>query len=422
MESINQVVKHNECRICGIGGMTVVLDLGTPHISDFPRRIEPRFPPVPLVLVQCVNCGLVQLQHTAPRDWMYREYFYKSSINESMVTALGDVITKATSMVKLTSNDTVMDIGANDGTLLRLYRVLLEDKCPQRVGVDPALNLHKELRSNCELIIPDYFPPEAKYSGAKCKIITSIAMFYDLEEPGKFVYAINEALHDNGIWVVQFTDLWEMVRLNAFDNVCHEHLEYYSFSTFVSLLAYYGLHVMDVERNAVNGGSVRYYVCKEGAKINSLPGAFDRLRAEIQNDLKLDDAALIAFKDSVLAIRNKVCDWLEDEITKGAVVDVLGASTKGNTLLQFFGLDSACIRRAIDRSEAKSGRYTAGSWIPIVNEKEGRLDPASILIALPWHFREGLMEREKKYLAAGGRILFPLPIPQVVSKEGVHVL
>lgn len=419
---VSEVITRTTCRICGVGGLTVVLDLGTPYISDFPRRVEARFPQVPLVLVQCVNCGLVQLQHTAPRDWMYREYFYKSGINESMVDALADVVKKATAMVRLSSNDTVMDIGANDGTLLRLYRVLLEDVSPTRVGVDPALNLHKDLRANCELIIPDYFPPEQKYAGAKCKIITSIAMFYDLEEPGKFVYEVAQALHDNGVWVVQFTDLWEMVRLNAFDNVCHEHLEYYSFSTFVSLLAYYGLHVMDVERNAVNGGSVRYYVCKEGAKVQTPAGAFDRLRAEIQNDLKLDDKALAEFKSSVLAIRNKVCDWLEDEITKGATVDVLGASTKGNTLLQFFGLDSACIRRAVDRSDAKNGRYTVGSWIPIVGEKEGRLDPAHIYCCLPWHFREGLIEREKKFLAAGGRLLFPLPQPQVVSKDGVTIL
>lgn len=399
------------------------MDLGAPFISDFPRRVQPRHPPTPLVVVQCKNCGLVQLLHTAPREWMYSEYFYKSGINESMVAALKDVVEKATTLVDVGIYDVVMDIGANDGTLLRLYKDMLGKLCPRRIGVDPALNLHKDLKEHCELIVPDYFPPETTYTGKKAKIVTSIAMFYDLEDPNAFVAEVAKVLDDNGVWVVQFTDLWDTIRLNAFDNFVHEHLAYYDFSTFASLVAFHGMHVVDCERNSVNGGSIRYYVVKEGAKgIQAFPGAFDRLRGEIQNDLKITPEAFAKFKANVAKCAAKVRKVVEETVVAGGCVDVLGASTKGNTLLQYFGLDSNAIRRAVDRSETKNGRYCVGSWIPVVNEKEGHQEPAEVMLVLPWSFREGLIAREKDYLRAGGKLLFPLPTPQLVTKDSVEDL
>lgn len=408
-----EIVTRNTCRICEDSRLAEVMDLGVPEISDFPKRVEARFPKVPLVLVRCEGCGLVQLGHTASRDWLYREYFYKSGVNETMVRALSDVVEKAMGIVELCPGDTVIDIGANDGTLLNNYPVGV-----QRVGIDPAVNLHRELRQCCEMIIPDYFPPATKYSGPPAKIVTSIAMFYDLEDPKSFVAEVTRILHPEGVWVVQLTDLWETISLNAFDNIVAEHLEYYSFSVLNSLFSLYGLVILDIERNNVNGGSVRYYVVKQGSNILAPVGSFNRMLEEVQRDRLVGLEALKLFVQKVESIRIRVNSYIEAAVYGGKIVDVLGASTKGNTLLQYFGLNSTCIRRAVDRNREKAGRYCAGSWIPIVDEVEGHKNPADIFCCLPWGFKDQLIEREKRYLAAGGKLLFPLPIPEVVSKSG----
>ena len=768
-----EVKRITACRLCGGEVLSPVVDLGQMYISDFPRRTVAKHPPVGMSVVQCERCELVQLEYTAPRDWMYRDYYYRSGLNESMVKALQDVVDSAGKYVHLDSKkDTAIDIGANDGTLLGM----LENRVANRIAFEPALNLGKELAQHCNIMVPDFFPPQALYTGPKAKLITSIAMFYDLEDPVMFVREIARNLAADGLWVVQFTDLRAMVEVNAWDSFClpgespiitpqglrkiqdikigdtvlthkgntkkvektfcreyhgelveitaygmgytllvtpehpvmmkysdeqpwqfvqakdidvgdiigrpvpkveaptyidfsvghgrweawdvkiptsnlltlfgyylsegsaqettvsfhfgpkemnlaedcrnriiklgfkasihklrtsitvtsggplsrvmrrecgigaggkklpfwafgletsqaeellraymagdgyvyrenylrattvseqlaldiqmlaakigwktsinlqkrpatcviegrivnqlplwdilvhtkqekkmktwitdgyqcskvrkveysgfagkvyniqveddntyvspamavhncHEHLCYYSTRTFMKVLelADTDLQVVDVERNTVNGGSVRYYLqherhVEDSFTVASADNAFARLQAEFSPTQEITKARLKEFVAEIQTCRNKVCDYLAEEVEAGVAkgkivnIDVLGASTKGNTLLQFFGLDSRFIRRAIDRNKDKEGRFTVGTWIPIVGEDEGSVYPAAILLALPWHFKEGLVKREEKFLSLGGKILFPMPKPVVVSKEGEHFL
>lgn len=424
MES-EEVKRIECCRLCGGKELIPVVTLGPLYISDFPRRTQAKHAPVEMSVVQCRDCELVQLEYTAPRDWMYRDYYYRSGLNESMVKALQDVKDSAMQWTWVDpKKDTVIDIGANDGTLLKMWK----GQAANRIAFEPALNLGKELAQNCEMMVPDFFGSPNCYNGEKAKVITSIAMFYDLEDPVGFVKEIAKALAYNGVWIVQFTDLRAMVEVNAWDSFCHEHLCYFSVKTFMKVLELAGtdLQVVDIERNEVNGGSVRYYLMHDGKVADAdyvdptdPIGSFRRLQSEFSSDNAVTATKLKKFVEAMQECRNKVTDYLHEllEDPKNSV-DVLGASTKGNTLLQYFGLDSRYIRRAIDRNEDKVGRFTVGTWIPIVGEQEGRVYPAKVLVALPWHFKEGLVKRERRYLDLGGKILFPMPKPTVVSKDG----
>lgn len=407
--------KHNKCRVCATP-LDRLLNLGTHFISDFiTEPNEPRHPAVPLILTQCPTCKLVQLRDTVPRDWMYKEnYWYKSGVNESMVEALKDVVISACCYVDLTENDTVLDIGANDGTLLSLYAAL--DKKPQRIGVEPATNLHTELSQHCEMMVPDYWPPHVRYDGQKAKIITTIAMFYDLDDPNAFVAEIKRVLHHEGIWVIQLGDLGSMIRQNAFDAICHEHLEYYSLESLSYLLQKHDLVPIMCAENAVNGGSLRVYVTHRERGLDSHSSIAQQRLAE--SDQKLNASATWhQFSSTVLDIRDSVRQYVMSEVKKGHPVDVYGASTKGNTLLQYFGLDSTLIRRAIERSPDKWGKFTVGTNIPIVPEEQGRRAAAKLWIVPIWHFRESVVAREQEFLHAGGQMLFPLPWPSLVGPD-----
>lgn len=417
------------CRSCRSGSLTQVLDLGSHYLSDFTEDGESPHPAVPLTLLLCEGCGLAQLSHSAPREWMYQEYWYRSGTNPAMVAALQDVVGGARMHLRdgLEAGDTVIDIGANDGTLLAQYP-LLGHSGLHRIGWDPAGNLHSLLQENCEELVGDFFPCErGKWVGGElpsAAIITSIAMFYDLEDPLGFAREVGRFLSPGGVWVIQVGDLRSMVEQNAFDAICHEHLEYWSLTSLFHLLKRAGFLILGVERNAVNGGSLRVYAgpLGTGAKIS----AWDANR--MMGELVLEERARLKERETYQRLQERV--WQIAHLVKKTVhqavfhlgpVDLYGASTKGNTLLQLFGLAHPEIRWAIERSPAKWGKKTVGTKIPIVSEEQGRagggeLGVAPLWLVGPWHFREGILERERAYLKEGGILLFPLPWPEAVGR------
>lgn len=412
-ENTQEITQHSLCRACHTS-LLPVLHLGSQWLSDFPANHEEHHhPKVPLVLMACTGCGLVQLEHTAPREWLYEEhYWYKSGINESMVKALKDIVVRATSMVELGRGDAVMDIGANDGTLLSTYPQLGYDL--MRYAFDPATNLHGELSYNCEILIPDYFPSE-KYDGPRPKIITSIAMFYDLDDPNAFVKEIKRILHPLGVWVIQMSYLPAMLSMNAFDNICHEHLEYYSLASLSALLTVHGLYIAGVELNDVNGGSFRVYVRHDVYPVN-------KVEADHTLQLLLKEVSMFGTEENVYAIFARNVESVKRTVLRVINEEhckiLYGASTKGNTLLQYFGIGPGSMDYAIERSPEKVGRYTVNG-IPIVDEEWARKDSlsGSMWLVLPWHFKESIIVRERQFLMRGGKLFFPLPKPAAVTAE-----
>ena len=398
-----------ECRNCK-GSLESVLDLGELYPSNFVETTEGE--KIGLELTFCTECGLVQLNDTAELDSMYRQYWYKSGLNPTMVKALQNIVDGVKELGYTEGN--ILDIGANDGTLLKLF-----GDGYFKVGIDPALNLAEEASKHCNFI-NDYFPsedlPDTKYD-----VITSIAMFYDLPDPNAFVEAINKYLKDDGVWIVQFTDLVSMFKLNAFDNICHEHLEYYSLTFLYEFLNKHNLSIFNVEYNQVNGGSIRLYVDK-----HSRPVHFSVNYCLYNEYLYMTSFAnpFEAFKERVLKAKASLKTFLYNKAKLNFdKVYVLGASTKGNVLLQYYGLDTQYLKKALEVNKDKFGLKTVGSNIPIVAEERGMFDNPEFLLILPWGFTNFFVKKFDKYIRDGGQLIVPLPVPMVayLGKYGTIV-
>ena len=408
-----EVKVRTTCRSCASDRLESVLDLGNLYVSNFADVPDSeRWPRVPLDLLLCGNCGLAQLRHTTPPEWLYTHYWYKSGVSATMRAALTDVSRRAAHFVGLHAGDSVLDIGCNDGTLLRSY----DYDDVRRVGFEPAKNLACEAAAGTDRIVPDFFSAQP-VAGEQFRVVTSIAMFYDLEDPNAFVANVASVLLEEGVWVIEMHYLPLVLECNAFDAICHEHIEYYSLSSLEPLLARHGLLVADVETNDVNGGSFRVYVVHRDSPAASVAARRERvnaMRAREQGAGLLGPAAYQEFGARVRLIGVKLQEWLRNEQRRGREISAYGASTKGNTLLQVFGLDHTMIRSAAERNPEKWGKYTVGTWIPIVSEAEARAHADDFLV-LPWHFMDEIQVRERDFLARGGKLVAPLPNLRVIT-------
>lgn len=411
------LVARSTCRVCQ-ARLEPVLDLGSLYLSDFPHGATTKaHPAVPLVMARCTGpCGLVQLCHTTPSDWLYGQYWYRSGVNESMVAELRDIVVQALKRVEVPPHGVVVDIGANDGTLLAQYETLAPKAI--RVGYEPARNLYEACRPHASVLYPQYFRvAEPWASSTRAKVVTAIAMFYDLDEPHQFVEDVTKVLAPDGVFIIQQAYLPSMLANTAYDNCCHEHLEYYSLTSLVYLLHQHGLEVMDVELRAINGGSFRVYV--QSARGDRIPSP--RVAACLEEERVLfgimdkgQPWVYHAFATAVEHSRQQTREVLAAYQHAGGVVDLYAASTKVNTLLQFCGIDSTHVRQAWERSPEKWGRHVGVSRILIVSEAVGREDPPSALLVGAWQWRDYFVKREQAYVKAGGRLIFPLPSLEVV--------
>jgi len=406
------------CRVCS-GPVEPILSLGDQCVSNFLAPEEPDGLKAPLDLVLCCRCWLLQLKHTVPADAMYKNYWYRSGTNQTMRTALANISNTAETLIHLKDGDSVLDIGCNDGTLLDSYRT----RGIYKVGFDPAENLAPFSQKVADKVLiglfdADRFLADGDVGDLRPKVVTSIAMFYDLEEPRKFVSDIKRIMHPDGLWIVQMSYLPLMLKQNDFGNICHEHLEYYSLQSLDYLLNLHDFVVSDVELNDVNGGSFRVYVRNRGADEKAFGDesyrqqAAERVRVlrEAEVSMELGHAKpYLEFADRVQRIKRDVVEFVKNQVEQDKKVYVYGASTKGNTMLQYFGLDNSLIEAAADRNPDKWGKVMVASRIPILSEAEARAAKPDYFLVLPWHFLEEFTAREKDYLSSTGRFIVPLP-------------
>lgn len=407
-------------------GMTELFSLGELYVSDFLKEGEvPRTAKVEMKLLLENSTGAVRLERSAPLDTMYGKYWYRSGINNTMKAELGGIVASILDVMKFKENDLWIDIACNDGTLLGFV-----PKDFIRVGIDPADDSYKaESEKVANLIIQDFFSAKefckSQFGSLKAKVVTSIAMFYDLEFPRKFVDDIFEVLHQDGLWVLQLSYTPLMLTQLAFDNICHEHIYYYSLFNLRSLLQKSGFDIVDVQLNDINGGSFRVYAMKRDAN-KQLFGTQPyrdvcnvRVRSLLayEETLGLDQKnTWLDFFDRINQLKADVVGFIHQEKLKGKAVWGYGASTKGNTLLQYFGLDHRLIDGIAERSIHKFGLRTVGTEIPIFSEDEMRRARPDYLLVLPWHFITEFVERERDFLDSGGKFIVPCPKFQVIGR------
>jgi len=394
------------CRVCG-GTFIPIIDLGMQRLTGWTETPNEEGPEGPLSLVRCSNtpCSLVQLEHTMDADLMWKDadYGYRSSLSPIMVAALANIVKCVQRKVELEETDIAVDIGSNDGTLLRDYPTNVIT-----VGFEPVRKFAGEGSQGVDRFISDYFSAEDYPFIRPAKVITAIAMFYDLEEPDKFVSDVDKILDDEGIFVIQLNYLPIIMLQNDFLCICHEHLEYYTIESIEYLLAKHGLHAFDAEINEINGGSLRLYVDK-GQRSESFMLYVLR---EWEKKLQLTtDAPYQEFVDNIQEIRENLIHIVGIANDDGKTVCGYASSTKGNVLLQYCGFGPDDIKAISEKNPDKWNRYCAGSRIPVISEAAARdLNPDYFLV-LAWAFQDEFRRREKAWHDGGGQ--FILPVPQV---------
>jgi len=416
------------CKVCGSTDLIKVLTLNEQYLSPTfvktNKNNELANLKTPLTLVLCdkrknkKNCGLLQLLEITEPDLLYKEYFYRTATNETMKADLKDLVDQVLKIVIPKSNDIIVDIGSNDCTMLNFY-----DRKFQLVGFEPAQNIKFIDKGKNIKIINNYFDAEKfkeKFK-KKAKIITSCAMFYDLQDPGEFVRNIEKILDNDGVWCCQISYLSSMIKFNNFYDICHEHLSYYSLETFECLINKFNLKCFYAETNDVNGGSIRLYVCKKETNKydnSKFSDQIKKIKIEEKNQDLTNPNTYLNFEKIISSLKNKTVNFIKDIIKTDKLVLGLGASTKGNIILQHFGLNKNIIPFISERNPGKVGLRCLGSDIELISEQKAReMNPDAFLV-LPWNFKSEIVAREKIYLDNGGKLIFVMPFPHVVTKSG----
>jgi NDP-4-keto-2,6-dideoxyhexose 3-C-methyltransferase len=409
-------VAITECRICGNHDLVSVLNLGEQALtSAFPRSRDVVVPAVPLEMVVCAppGCGLVQLRDETDPALMYNEaYGYRSGIRPFMVNHLRGKVAQVTALAGPGAGDLVLDIGSNDSTLLHAY-----PPGPALVGFDPSGAKFSHLYPEGADLVVDYFSTATfreRYGDRRAKVVTSIAMFYDLSDPTAFMRDVREVLADDGVWLLEQSYLPAMLDAGAYDVVCHEHLEYYALAQIEWMAARSGLTVVSAEVTDVYGGSLCAILARDTAPYPRDEAGLARIRAR-EKAARLDTLAPYeSFGRSARESRAALIDFLAKSRADGKLTLGYGASTKGNVILQYCGLTEQDLPCIGEPSAEKSGCFTPGTGIPIVSEEAAKAQRPDQLLVLPWIYRDGFLEREAGFLAGGGKLVFPLPDLEIV--------
>ena len=413
------VTKINHCRCCKNTNLITLFDLGDQALSSrFPKADEKDAFVTPLVLVKCDDrnshaCGLIQLLHNTSQDELYmNNYGYRSGLNQSMVNHLGELIKEIENRIVLNDGDVVCDVGSNDGTTLTAY----ENMNLKRVGIDPTGTQFKQYYPDHIDLISDYFTKTVydQHIKEKAKVITTISMLYDLPDVETFVQDIKDCLSSDGLWISEQSFLPTMLENNSFDTIVAEHLEYYCLKQIQYICNKVGLEIIDVSLNNCNGGSFRITATHTG-KYPVSPSVA-KLRAQ-EDALDISNLQPIyGFIGRVEKLKEELVSFLKAEKAKGKTIYLLSCSTKGNCLLNYYGLDNTIITAGAEINPNKYGSRTPGSNIPIISDVQMREEKPDYLLTMAWHFKAHLLNREKEYIENGGIIIFPLPTLEFYSK------
>lgn len=418
--------KVESCRICGNKKLVSLLNLGEQSLTGiFPKTRNQQITSGPLELIKCDEtegkaCGLVQLRHSYALEEMYGDnYGYRSGLNRSMVEHLKRKVADIEKTIELQNGDLILDIGSNDSTLLQSYP---KDKF-LLVGIDPTGKKFKSYYPEYITLIPEFFSTEifkSQFGGRKAKVVTSIAMFYDLESPLSFMRDVYEVLADDGIWIFEQSYMPKMLEMNAYDTICHEHLEYYALKQIKWLTDRAGFIIIDVEFNDINGGSFSIKAAKKNSPFREASSLIDDILGREKRLRLFQLRPYEDFKTAIYKHKDALLKFLRITREEGKLILGYGASTKGNVILQFCDIGESDIPFIAEVNQDKFGCFTPGTKIPIISEQEARAMKPDYFVVLPWHFKSNIIKREHQYLNDGGKLVFPLPRIEVVDSTQIQ--
>jgi hypothetical protein len=404
----------DRCRVSGSQNLVSVLDLGHQQLTGvFPKRKNEPITSGPLELVWCPESGLLQLAHSFEPDEMYGEnYGYRSGLNQSMVDHLTRKIHQISRKADVKPGDTVLDIGSNDCTSLKAYPVASLN----RIGIDPTGQKFQSYYPDDVKLAVDFFSAKAfrSVTRANAKIVTSIAMFYDLEDPVAFAREVESVLAEDGLWHFEQSYMPSMLRMTSYDTICHEHLEFYSLSVVRKILDAANMKIVDVQMNAINGGSFAVTAAKKKSAVKTSDAVVHWLLEQEERMGLHTPRPYREFEDRVYRHREDLRRLLQGLVADGKRVVGYGASTKGNVVLQFCGITEKEVCAIAEVNPDKFGTFTPGTGIPIISESEARAMNPDYFLVLPWHFKEGILKREQAFLDGGGKMIFPFPEIEII--------
>tara|TARA_B100002019_G_scaffold245240_1_gene222545 strand:- start:1403 stop:2614 length:1212 start_codon:yes stop_codon:yes gene_type:complete len=403
-------LKIKNCRSCKSEKLAKLYSLGNQYFTGiFPLNINTKIPKGDLGMLMCKNCKLLQLDENFDSDEMYGDnYGYMSSLNKSMISHLYLKALNLKKRYNLMSNNSILDIGSNDGTFLTFFNNKFN-----LFGCDPTIKKFGKFYRKDIKKIPNFFSSNL-FKNVKFDLITSISMFYDLPDPLKFAKEINSILKTNGVWHIELSYMPMMIKNRSYDTICHEHLEYYSLKSLKYLLNKAGLKISNLSFNQINGGSIEVDVVKKNSKYkeckNLINWVLESERINRYNEIKKHKNFFQECKNHKKLLK-KLLITLKKQNKK---IVGYGASTKGNVLLQFCGINSKLINNIAEVNKYKFNRYTPGSKIKIISEKKIKSKKPDYMLVLPWHFKDYIVKRERNFLKNGGKLIFPLPDIEIV--------
>ena len=400
-------MKIQKCRNCNKKKLDFLFSLGKQSFTGkFPKKNK-TIQKAPLEIIICKNCKLIQLAHRFNLKYLYGpDYGYRSNISKTMVNHLKKVVLNVAKKVKLKSGELVLDIASNDATLLKNY-----SKNIITFGIDPLINKYIKDYKKINYKISNFFSLREikKKTKKKFKIITALSVFYDLEKPNKFLSNIKKILDEEGIFVLEFADLVSILKKKMFDTICHEHLEYYSSKIIIDMCKDNGLKVIDISENDINGSSKQFFISHSRSAYIINVKKIKKILLEEKKMKITSKKTILKFFQEINIIKSKLLKLIKKIKLKNQSIHGYGASTKGNVLLQYFGIGNNYLDYIAERNPKKYNLYTPGSNIKIISEKESREKKPNFYLVLPWHFKKEILNREKKIRSKGVKFIFPLP-------------
>ena len=406
-------MKIKKCRICNSTNLSKLFSLGKlSYTGKFSKKLRHNIAKDFLNLIMCQKCFLVQLDRNFNPNFLYaNNYGYRTGINKTMTNHVKTVTKEAIKITNIKKKDYVLDIASNDGTLLNFY-----SKNLITVGIDPLINKYRKYYKNINYKISDFFSYKKlnqQRLNKGFKIITALSVFYDLKNPNAFIKDIKKLLHKDGVFILEHADLLSIINNNLFDTICHEHLEYYSSKVIIDLMNKHDLRVFDYRLNDINGGSMRYFICHKNSNFVSKKQKIDFI---ISKERKVGLTKNVTFKNffkKINKIKINTNNFLNN-VPKYKTIHGYGASTKGNVLLQYFGINNKLIPFIAEKNSQKFNNFTPGTKIKIISEDNSRNLKPDYYFVLPWHFKKEILSREKKIRSKGTKFIFPLPKFEVI--------